>query len=74
MKWGKASYGGTASKSGGGKLQPLITKGDRGIPPGSSVPKASVSRGGSVIDAPGEKGDKGAKVVKGGHGGPPIAD
>lgn len=60
--WRKAGYGGTESKSGGGKFEAAGSKGNRGIPAGTSAPKASTARG---LDVPGKKGDKGVTVPSG---------
>lgn len=51
-----------ATKSGGGKLESLPDRGDRGIPAaGAYPPKASVDRKANCgqIDCPGMKGDMG---------------
>jgi hypothetical protein len=60
MKWQKANYGGSDSKSGGGCLKG-VTKG--GLPSGATkVKKASVSKG---FDTPTTKGNKGVDVKRG---------
>ena len=64
MNWQKASYGGTASKSGGGKLK-AVTKG--GIPDGCPG-KASIGRVKGGIATPTTEGDKGIPPMKGGGG------
>lgn len=54
-----------ASKSGGGKLEPVATKGNKGIP--SSGDKPAKSQLGKVkgnIDSPSMKGDMGVGIVK----------
>ena len=58
LKWDKAKYSGSDSKSGGAKFSSPSAEGNKGIPPGSSVPKASVAKQ-SGIDNPGGKGNKG---------------
>ena len=65
MNWEKASYGKTASKSGGSKLKGIQTEGNRGIPSGTSAPKSSVGRIKGGIDTPTTTGNKGVDVDKG---------
>ncbi len=65
MKWSKAGYGGTTSKSGGGKLE-AVTKG--GAPP--NLPgKSSLSRVKSGIVSPMKEGNKGIPPMNGKGGG-----
>jgi len=55
--WEKAKI---KTRSGGGKLQAVPPKGDKGLPPISGVSKSQVGRmGGKVIDAVQTKGDRG---------------
>ena len=67
LKWEKASYGKSVTKSGGAKLESVANGGDKGIPKGGTYPgKASVGRtGNGGIDAPGLKGNKGVTTDKG---------
>jgi hypothetical protein len=58
ISWAKASYGGTASKSGGGKLDKTTTEGNKGIPPVSGVSKSNIGKS-QGIDTPTTKGNKG---------------
>lgn len=61
MEWKKASYGGTVSKSGGGKLD-AVTKG--GLPKGGNWPaKASVAKAGIVSGM--TQGNKGVPPMGG---------
>lgn len=55
--WDKAGYGGTIKKSGGGKIQPVTTSGDRGWA-GPKPGNSSVSRS-KGIDTPTTEGNKG---------------
>lgn len=64
LSWGKANYGGTDSKKGGGKLDSPMPTGSKGIPAGTSAPKASVERK-KGIDSPGLTGNKGITTQKG---------
>ena len=63
--WAKASYGKTASKSGGGKLESVANGGNKGLPPGTSAPQSSVARVKGGIDTPTTKGNKGITDQKG---------
>lgn len=65
MEWSKASYGKTASKSGGGKLDAVGSKGNRGITSTAGVTKSSVSRVKGGIDTPTTKGNKGVTIDRG---------
>lgn len=56
MEFKKASFGGTASKSGGGKLE-AVTKG--GLPPSGLPGKSSIGRMKGGIATPTKEGDKG---------------
>ncbi len=63
-KWAKASYGKSVTKGGGGKLKTVMSEGNKGIYPGTSVPKASTSRL-KGIDSPMTAGNKGVTTQKG---------
>ena len=66
MEWKKASYGKTASKSGGRKLEPVMTAGNKGIPSGGSYPgKSQLGKTKGNIDTPMTKGNKGVTTQKG---------
>lgn len=65
MEFKKASFGGTASKSGGGKFTGL-TKG--AIPPSGMPGKASIGRVKGGIDSLTQKGDKGIPPMMPGKG------
>ena len=66
MDWKKASYGKTASKSGGRKLEPVMTGGNKGLPSGGSYPgKSQLGKIGGNIDSPSKKGNRGVTLQKG---------
>lgn len=63
MEWNKAKI---KTRTGGGKLIPLTTAGNKGFPEGGTRPsKASFSKKGGPIDSPGMKGDMGITTQKG---------
>lgn len=66
LSWDKAKYGGTDSKKGGGKLESPMSGGNKGIPKGTSAPKAQVGRK-SGIDTPMTSGNKGVTLQGGQH-------
>ena len=70
--WGKASYGGTTGKSGGGKLNSPNQKGDRGLHGVGGIANSTFERKKGIV-TPTTEGNKG--VVKGGaKSAPPPKD
>ena len=74
MDWSKASFGKTASKGGGGKLEAVGGKGNRGITSTTGVTKSSVGRVKGGIDSPSKSGNKGVTINRGFQSSKPPKD
>lgn len=60
-----SKYGGTTSKRGGGRLDAVGTKGDKGIPTGGKKTHPKPLTSGPIICSPGKLGNKG--IPSGGY-------